>query len=254
MADFINTIDVLGDEAVVDSIIERTITEFNDNRITSIGYRAFYKCADLKAVNCPAVTEITAAGAFEACKALEYADFPNLTSVQREAFYECRALKRLNAPNITAIPDYMVRNCAALESADFPLATNIGGRAFESSPLLTRLCFPKVETANTVAVTMCNNLRELDLPSAKTLNNRAFINNSSLVALILRPTTMCTTDYDPVSGTPIASGTGYIYVPRALVDGYKSATNWSTYAAQFRALEDYTVDGTITGALDETKI
>ena len=54
--------------------------------------------------------------------------------------------------------------------------------------------------------------------------------------------------------TPIASGTGYIYVPRALVDSYKVATNWATYAAQFRALEDYTVDGTVTGDLDESKI
>ena len=56
------------------------------------------------------------------------------------------------------------------------------------------------------------------------------------------------------SSTPIASGTGYIYVPRALVDSYKAASKWSTYANQFRALEDYTVDGTTTGALDETKI
>jgi hypothetical protein len=52
----------------------------------------------------------------------------------------------------------------------------------------------------------------------------------------------------------IAKGTGYVYVPRSLVDSYKSATNWSTYANQFRALEDYTVDGTITGELDESKI
>jgi hypothetical protein len=53
---------------------------------------------------------------------------------------------------------------------------------------------------------------------------------------------------------------GYFYVPRALLSDddatkdYRRATNWSTYASQFRALEDYTVDGTITGALDPTKI
>lgn len=42
---------------------------------------------------------------------------------------------------------------------------------------------------------------------------------------------------------------GYIYVPRAYVEELKSATNWSVYADQIRALEDYTVDGTTTGAL-----
>jgi hypothetical protein len=41
------------------------------------------------------------------------------------------------------------------------------------------------------------------------------------------------------NNTPIKSGTGYIYVPATLIDSYKSATNWSTYAAQFRAIEDY---------------
>ena len=47
---------------------------------------------------------------------------------------------------------------------------------------------------------------------------------------------------------------GYIYVPRDMVDTIKSATNWSQYATQIRALEDYTVDGTIDGELDESKI
>lgn len=47
---------------------------------------------------------------------------------------------------------------------------------------------------------------------------------------------------------------GYIYVPRSKVDTLKSATNWSSFASQIRALEDYTVDGTTTGELDETKI
>ena len=47
---------------------------------------------------------------------------------------------------------------------------------------------------------------------------------------------------------------GYIYVPKALIEDYKVATNWATYADQFRAIEDYTVDGTIYGELDESKI
>lgn len=41
-------------------------------------------------------------------------------------------------------------------------------------------------------------------------------------------------------GTPIASGTGYIYVPDASVDAYKAATNWATYADQIKPLSEYT--------------
>ena len=81
------------------------------------------------------------------------------------------------------------------------------------------------------------------------------------MAIILRSETMATLkNTDAFSMTPIISGTCYIYVPRALLSDtdstkdYRQASNWSTYAAQFRALEDYTVDGTTTGALDESKI
>ena len=48
------------------------------------------------------------------------------------------------------------------------------------------------------------------------------------------------TSTNPFGGsTPLAKGTGYIYVPRALLNDYKTAENWSTYAAQIRAIEDY---------------
>lgn len=44
---------------------------------------------------------------------------------------------------------------------------------------------------------------------------------------------------------------GYIYVPRDMITTLQSATNWSIL--QFRALEDYTKDGTTTGEFDDEK-
>jgi hypothetical protein len=101
----------------------------------------------------------------------------------------------------------------------------------------------------------CTALKSADFPAVTSIMHCAFENCSSLKALILRNTSKCTlADSNAFTSTPIASGTGYIYVPRALVDSYKTASYWKTYANQFRALEDYTVDGTITGELDESKI
>ena len=40
------------------------------------------------------------------------------------------------------------------------------------------------------------------------------------------------------NSTPIANGTGFIYVPDALVDSFKSATNWSTYADQIKGISE----------------
>ena len=95
----------------------------------------------------------------------------------------------------------------------------------------------------------------VDLPSfTGTFDASTFNGCTALSAVILRGNTVATLGSSVFANTPIASGTGYVYVPRAMVDSYKAATNWSNYAAQFRALEDYTIDGTVTGDLDETKI
>jgi hypothetical protein len=60
------------------------------------------------------------------------------------------------------------------------------------------------------------------------------------VTLIIRSPNVATLENTNVfNSTPIKSGTGYIYVPRSRVDSYKAASNWSTYAAQIRAIEDY---------------
>ena len=71
---------------------------------------------------------------------------------------------------------------------------------------------------------------------------RFFNNCTALDTLIIRNTdTMCTLADTTtcLHNTPIASGTGYIYVPAALIEEYKAATNWTTYADQIRAIEDY---------------
>lgn len=148
MNDFINTIDLLGDDVVFGSRIDGSITEFKDNILTQLGEYSFYNCPELATV-----------------------DVPNVTVIGTNAFTWC---KKLNT-------------------------------------------------------------------------------------LVLRSNTLCTLTKD-MAQTGIANKTGYIYVPRALLGDddstkdYRRATNWSTVASQFRALEDYTVDGTTTGELDETKI
>lgn len=52
------------------------------------------------------------------------------------------------------------------------------------------------------------------------------------------------TPFAPLENQPIANNIkqkreGYIYVPRALLESYKTTTNWSYYADSFRAIEDY---------------
>ena len=120
---------------------------------------------------------------------------------------------------------------------------------------ITEYSNDRVTTIRPYAFYSCKQLTTADFPNATIINPYTFDHCLTLTKLILRKNTVCTlSNTNALTNTPIASGTGYIYVPSALIDEYKAATNWVTYAAQFRALEDYTVDGTTTGELDESKV
>lgn len=175
-------------------------------------------------------------------------------SVGTYAFYRCTALKSVNLPAATSIGEYGFGSCSGLENINFPAVTNIGKYAFSGCSKLTSVKFPLATTVNSYAFQSCSKLERVDFPVATSMG-LLFGTSSSVKSLIVRSNTVCSlTVMNAFSSSPIASGTGYIYVPSALVSSYKSATNWKTYAAQFRALENYTVDGTVTGELDESKI
>lgn len=136
----------------------------------------------------------------------------------------------------------------------------VGYGAFWGCSALESVIFVSAQKIVYAAFYKCSALSLADFHAANVIEGYAFSSCSALTSLILRSNTVCVSETTAFSGTPIASGTGYIYVPRALLSDedstkdYRRATNWSTYAAQFRALEDYTVDGTTTGELDPTKI
>ena len=79
-----------------------------------------------------------------------------------------------------------------------------------------------------------------------------------MYTLVLRKTDgVCAlSSYKAFNSCPIYQySTSRILVPSALLEEYKAATNWSSYfSSKLYALEDYTVDGTVTGELDPDKI
>lgn len=133
--------------------------------------------------------------------------------------------------------------------------TRIGEYGLHGCSLVTKIFFPNVAGIRNGGCEHCSSLEYADFSALTHLDFYAFANCSSLRALVLRNDVLCLYAGSSVlPGTPIESGNGYIYVRRSLIESYKSATGWSAYADQFRVLEDYTVDGTVTGELDETKI
>lgn len=117
--------------------------------------------------------------------------------------------------------------------------------AFSSYPNLTRIILPNVKVIPNVAFNSSNALAFVDLGSAEHIDTYNF--GRSLTTLIIRTPTVCKF---LSSGNDLTNCT--IYVPRTLGDGsdgpaaYAAATNWSAYADQIRAIEDYPE---ITGGL-----
>ena len=201
----------------LEEFITRTIKTFSNSSITKIGDSAFESCEKLTSVNCPAVTKIGHA-AFQYNYSLTSINFGDVTSIGMNAF----------------------ANCPYITEADFPYVTELEGGTFYQCKNLTNVNIPNVTKVQLKDFSECYALTKLDLPSVTYIYTQAFYYSEALEAVILRSPTVCTmNNANAFTGTPIASGTGYIYVPKALIEDYKAAARWSYYANQFRAIEDY---------------
>lgn len=119
--------------------------------------------------------------------------------------------------------------------------STVGGQAFYGCSKLTTVHLPNVEAIGSNGFRNCSALVRVDLGvEARAINANTFNGCSKLVELIIRYNNVCTLGASTsLASTAIANGTGYVYVPSAMVDRYKSATNWSAHASQIRAIEDY---------------
>lgn len=142
---------------------------------------------------------------------------PNATSIGTYAFYYCTKLASINAPKVTSLGTYAFYN-SAVKSVNFPLAESVPQNCFYS----------------------CNSLTKADFGAAKSIATSAFAYAELDTLILRRADAICTlANKNGLVDTPIENGTGYVYVPSALVDTYRGNSTWSTYANQFRAIEDY---------------
>jgi hypothetical protein len=99
----------------------------------------------------------------------------------------------------------------------------------------------RVTSICTNAFMNCSKLTRADFHAVARIDAGGLRSCDLLTTLILRNTTQVVELVNNYSiyETPINNGTGYVYVPAALVDSYKSASIWRGFANQIRAIEDY---------------
>lgn len=221
MANAIKEIQTGGGSGNIDALIDRSVTEISSN-VAIIGENAFTKCVSLISANLPLATKVSH-NAFSNCDNLESVNIPLVENVGQNAFSNCKKLTSVNLPCATFINSNAFYKCETLVTADLGSTTYISGYTFGYCHSLKAVIMRSTKKNNLVATSAFNNCYRILGTVNATYN-------------------------------PDGLQDGYFYVPKSIIDSYKGSSDWGTWATQFRALEDYTVDGTITGMLDESKI
>ena len=181
------------------------------NGVTNIANSAFSYCYSLTSITIPDSVTMITNNAFSYCYSLTSITIPDsVTNIVNYAFYNCYSLSLITIPNgVTNIANSAFYNCYSLTSITIPdSVTSIAGNVFYN----------------------CYSLVSITIPDSVTnIASRAF-NNCYSVAFY---------DFTACTSVPTLSNTNafssiaadcQIRVPASLVDAWKAATNWSTYA------------------------
>ena len=216
------------------------LVEVSFPKVTSIGYSVFGYSFGLKSISFPKVEQVDS-NAFT-LTAITEVNFPEALYLGSGAFQSCNSLKTVYLPKATYVGSNCFYSCDVLSDIYIPELTILDNNAFAACTSLVSVVFPEVLSVETETFAYCTSLTTVDLPKVTSIAFGAFAYSTALTTLLLRNSVVCTLSNATYTfkDTPIANGTGYVYVPDALVDSYKSATNWSTYASQIKPLSEYT--------------
>lgn len=231
------------------------ITSLSAPNVTSVGEYGFYNSPGMKSVYLPACISINNYCFTNMVNTI--LALPECTSVGTYSFTECKQIVQLDLPQCKTIGNGSFKACTKIAKLNLPKCQTIGNSCL-AQILITELILPECTSIGNSSLSGLSKCTYVDLPKCTSIVNYALRNSPNLATLILRSEKICTLSNYALNGTKIWNGTGHIYVPSALIASYQAAANWKTIHAKnpdtFRALEDYTVDGTITGELDPDKI
>ena len=250
-----NTIELLGEEKTFKDIVEHTITKFEDSEIDTIEGYAFYGCNSLTSVSfpkakrinqyafykCNKLTEVSfpvvsAIGhyAFQGCSSLTEVAFPSATGIGMDTFRDCSNLTSVSFPTVISTGMDTFLGCSKLIKVSFPLTTDIGMYTFSGCSSLTSVFIPEAKSIGDSAFKDCKSLTEVSFPNATTIGRSAFYNCKNLTTIYVGTNTSTVCKLSDTRAFNNCPNLTNIYVPESLVDKYKSATNWSSFASKIK--------------------
>ena len=231
-----------------------TSVVINSPLIDRINSYCFYDCVELASVVLPSTVTRIDEYAFANCYKLSSINWTNrLTLIGKAAFSNCYELTINAIPlSVTSLGDYAFSGCSKL-STNLTIPSSIktiGGGVFQDcSSLVNVIIRNGITLIDAYAFSGCSNLETISIPtSVKSLGQFAFQSCRKLVSITIpnSVTTIgryCFSGYSglkeiivnatvpPTLGVDaFTSNLKYIKVPRASLNAYKKANNWSDYA------------------------
>ena len=213
---------------------------FSDG-VTNIGTYAFLECTSLISITfANTLTEI-GIRAFDYCNNLPSVEIPNsVETIGEGAFYFCQNLISLTiGNNVKTIGEFAFYGCYALNSITIPNSVEtIGKYAFLLAKSATSLTIGNsVKSIGEHAFYRCYALTSITIPgSVESIDKDAFGFCTDLTSVT------CEAVNPPAVGKGIFSDSdklAHIYVPAGSVANYKTAANWSDYAAIIEAIPGF---------------
>ena len=211
-----------------------SLTQVNLPICPMIYDQVFENCYVLQSIDLPMCTEIRKE-VFKGCSSLSQVSLPICMSLGQGAFISCSSLTEIELPPMCITMGTSVfQNCINLKSVDFnivvdvPTNTFIGCSSIESISAKYACWFRASLGSNSV-------ISEMSLPCIFYMSNDIFKNCTALTSLTLGTGTYKIPSYNGnmLTGTPIMSGTGSIYVDAAMYDKWITTTGWSSLSARF---------------------
>lgn len=259
MAEAVAGIQAGGGDDLAKALIERTKTELNSSSIETVAPYAFYLYNNFESISLPACTNLQH-HAFYDCQSLRSVYLPNVTEVGASALgyssNTCGPIAEISLPSATVIGNYAFSKSCNLKAVSIPKATSVPEYCFSSNQNIMLLEQINCQSATSIgrsSFLRCAKLEAIDLPACVNIARDAFKECYILKSVVIRNDTKVCTLYNTdvfdkcyhILGTvdstynPDGLKDGYIYVPDALIEDYKAATNWSTYASQIKPLSEY---------------
>jgi len=168
-------------------------------------------------------------------------DLKGITYLRSYIFCNMDWLKKITIPEtVTGWNNNLFNGCGNLEEVRLSSSmTGVGNSGFYGCKKLKKINVEKLTSVSDSGFRGCVELEKLDFHKLKSIQVLAFNGCTKLSTLIIRREALCTlANINALTGTPIANGTGFIYVPDNLVDYYKGAENWVTYANQIKPISE----------------